>query len=146
MIIHSYSAGLELSRLQDWVAERVPKMNCGDDFGADAMGLGVYQADKLIAGVIFHRYTGFDVNLTIAADTPDWAKPGVLRALADLIFNKWGCLRLTTMVGASNRRAIRLNNGLGFVCEGILRRGLDGTEDAIIFGMLKEECSWLKNG
>lgn len=127
--------------LAAWVAHRVPKMT-GADYG-DFTGLDFHKDGNRIAGMIFNNYTGFDVNIHIAADSPEWAKPGVLKKIADLIFNQWGCVRITTIAGRTNKKAIKLNSGLGFVLEGIQRRGLDGKEDALIFGMLKEECKWL---
>jgi hypothetical protein len=33
---------------------------------------------------------------------------------------------------------------LGAVYEGFLRHGLDGDRDALVFGMLREDCRWLK--
>jgi hypothetical protein len=32
---------------------------------------------------------------------------------------------------------------MGFVYEGFMRKAIEGRWDALLFGMLKEECPWL---
>ena len=47
------------------------------------------------------------------------------------------------MIAESNTRAIRLNEGLGFVREGLVRRGF-GNDNAVILGLLREDAEkWI---
>ena len=52
--------------------------------------------------------------------------------------------RITVLVPPDNERSIEQLPLLGFVYEGFLRRGFDGTCDALIFGMLPEDSVWLE--
>ena len=132
----------------DWVAWRLSIVRDHRDFGPmTTMGVFDVAGDRpaLIAGAVFHRFRGFDIEITFAADTPRWATRGVIRAILDYPFNQVGCERVTTIVGRRNKRSRRLQKGLGFKEEGIVRRGYDGRQDAVIYGMLRHECRWLEN-
>jgi RimJ/RimL family protein N-acetyltransferase len=51
---------------------------------------------------------------------------------------------VTGLVRVDNIEARRFDENLGFVQEGIIRRGADDGTDMILYGMLKEECRWLE--
>lgn len=121
-----------------------------DGFGMDSSkagqlftGIGWTQNDKLDIGVVFTAYTGFDVCLSCRARKGKAFTRKILRAVADLVFNQWGCSRVTAIVSEKNLGGQYLARRLGFVEEGIKRGGYDGLHDAIMFGMLKDECKWL---
>ena len=132
----------------DWVAQRLPIVRDHRDFGPFTT-MGVFDdrgtRPVLIAGAVFHRFRTFDMEITFAADTPRWATRGVIRAILDYPFNQVGCERVTTIVGRKNKRSRKLQKGLGFKEEGIVRRGYDGRQDAVIYGMLRCECRWLED-
>ncbi len=121
------------------VAARVPNLSL-DKYTA----LGVVRRDKLVGGVVYHNYIGHDVQVSIAFDSPGWALPGTLRALFDYPFNQLGCRRMTAVVGRKNKRSRKICEGLGFKLEGVHLKGLDGHQDAMSYGMLKENCRWIK--
>jgi len=54
-------------------------------------------------------------------------------------------VRLTALIDPSNARAIRNATAMGFVVEGLSRRGLDGHRDALTFGMLRSDCRFLRS-
>ncbi len=64
---------------------------------------------------------------------------------ADYVFFQAGRTRVSTMVKQSNEKSIRLTKAFGFKVEGIVRNGYNKpkVEDKILFGMLKEECTWI---
>jgi len=43
----------------------------------------------------------------------------------------------------ANDKAMKMNRQLGFTQEGRLRH-LHGADDGILWGMLKDECKWIK--
>lgn len=65
--------------------------------------------------------------------------------VADYLFNQANLLRCTTYIRASNHKSIRLAVAMGFVLEGIKRKGFitPKVEDMHILGLIKEECVWL---
>jgi len=100
--------------------------------------------DEMIAGALYNNYQGFDINFTLATTTPKWAQRGVIAAFFDYPFNQRFCTRMTMMVGSDNPRALMLPLWLGFKVEGRLRKFYDGVQDAIVIGMLRNECKWIK--
>jgi RimJ/RimL family protein N-acetyltransferase len=52
--------------------------------------------------------------------------------------------RITAETAASNIPMLRIQRRLGFVQEGVKRGAAMDGGDAIIFGMLRDECRWLE--
>jgi hypothetical protein len=125
------------------VRSRIPEM-AGKQF-AHPRALGVVRRGQLVGGVVYHEFRGFDIQLSAAFDTADWCLPGTLRALWAHPFLTLGCVRATMIVGRKNRRARKLLMGMGMREEGLVRKGLDGVQDAVVYGMLRDECKWIKD-
>jgi RimJ/RimL family protein N-acetyltransferase len=106
--------------------------------------LGVVRGERLIGGVVFFNYRGHDIEIAIGFDRQAWATPDVLRGLFAYPFGQLGCERVTAQTGASNVRAQRLLERTNWKLEGVKRRGQDGTEDALVYGLLRNDCKWWK--
>lgn len=115
------------------------------DFGPCA-AIGVQENGILFCGVVYNEYREpeGDVRMHIAATNPKWCLPGRIRAFFDYPFNQLGCQRVTAVVSEHNGAARKLDEYLGFVHEGTIRRGFPDGSDAILYGMLKEECRWFQ--
>jgi len=124
------------------VASRIPHM-AGASWGP-CVALGVVRNGVLLGGFVYNNYRGHDVQLNAAFDRPGWALPQTLRALFNYPFNQMGVARVTAVTGKSNHKARKGLLDLGFSQEGAHRRGLDGIETAISYGMLREQCRWIK--
>lgn len=79
-----------------------------------------------------------------------WSRPGgvsrrLLGICARYVFRQLGCDRLTIKVRADNAAMLSLAPRLGFVHEGTMRAAHHGL-DVWIFGMLRHECRWLRDG
>jgi RimJ/RimL family protein N-acetyltransferase len=113
----------------------------------NATALGVVRTiggePRLIGGIVFNNYRGFDIEMHGAFDVPDWCRPTTLRRLFAYPFVQLGVTRMTTITGRKNKSARRIDEFVGFKLEGTVRRGLDGREDAMIYGMLRNECKFL---
>ena len=110
---------------------------------AAAIGLG--HNGKIIAGMAVHDWLPHykSCQLTFASETPIWATRPSIRAMLAYPFEQLGVQRIMTIIAESNTRAIRVNEHLGFQLEGRCRLGC-GTEDALIFGLLKSETpAWM---
>jgi RimJ/RimL family protein N-acetyltransferase len=107
---------------------------------SDGVAIGIVDDNALIAGWVFNDYRGFDVMIHVASIDPRWMSRARLWALFDYAFGELGVSRITAMIAKKNKRARKAAEGLGFKREGCLRKAYDGKSDAIIYGMLVEDC------
>lgn len=133
-----------------WVSEHLPERPA---FGK-CVAVGVVKPkgafpqtrdDRLLAGVVWHDYRGHDIMASIYAASPRWvARPK--ETLAELFaypFLQLGVARVTVLASRANKRARHMNERLGFRLEGTMRKGWDGKTDAMLYGMLRNECRWI---
>lgn len=105
--------------------------------------LGLVRHDRIVAGVIYNSYEEGNVCMHLGAeDGSRWATPAFLFAVFDYPFNGLRLRRATAMVRGKNERALRLVKNLGFTYEGTMRHYFRD-DDAVIYGMLREECRFL---
>jgi len=97
--------------------------------------------DEVVAGLACEFKSPFDVHFSAAVDEPGVISRRLLAGIFDALFSK--ASRITALCEPSNGRAEAGLTRLGFVYEGFLRRGLDGERDALIYGMLPEDCKFL---
>ena len=118
-----------------WVAKRI-----GINGFGTSTAIGVQQNSQLIAGAVFHDYRpkNGQIEASIASDSPKWATRSVLYSLFAYPFIQCDANRLLVTCDESNDKAMKMNKQLGFTPEGILRQ-MYYPNDAIIFGMLKDE-------
>lgn len=128
----------------NWVKAQIPHAVNG--FGP-CVAVGMAIDDMLIAGVVYHEYRPAykSVQMSIAAVSPKWATKGNLRAIFAYPFLDLKVNRATAITPKRNRRARHLIEGTGFKLEGCARRGFL-SDDAVIYGMLRDECRWIRNG
>ncbi len=102
--------------------------------------IGLVIKERLVAGVIYNTHEAANSYMHVAGlhFTPDF-----LFAVFDYPFNELRKERVTAFINAGNKKAIKLVKHLGFKPEGRLRKYY-GTEDAVIYGMLKSECRFLE--
>lgn len=115
------------------------------------VGLGVIRNNKLVAGIVFqNQRDDVDIEVLFAADDPSWAMPATLRTLFFYPFVTLGLTRMTAIIGRKNKRSRRfvagdgVRPGMGFKLEGCARRALNGRQDAMIYGLLRTECRFLR--
>lgn len=95
----------------------------------------------VIAGLACEFKTPFDAHFSAAIDHPDAISRRLLRGIFRALFSR--AARLTALVDPVNFAAEDMVERLGFVYEGFLRRGLDGRRDALLYGMIPEDCKFL---
>lgn len=83
----------------------------------------------------------FDVHFSAAISDPSAITRRLLGAIFTALFAR--AVRVTALVSPDNERAIKTTRRLGFVYEGFMRKGVEGRRDALLFGMLREDCRWL---
>lgn len=98
--------------------------------------------DGTIMGVLACEFkTWFDVHFSCAISDQRCMSRKLLRSIFRTLFSK--AVRITALVHPDNRLAIDQTYRLGFVYEGFLRMGVEGRRDALMFGMLREDCRYL---
>jgi hypothetical protein len=121
-----------------WVKHRCPQVS---GFGA-CTAIGVLRCRTIIAGAVFHTYAHPDIQLALAADDGDWCQPGVLAGLFAYPFQQLGCSRISTI--APEGADLTFLHKLGFIEEGRHRKFFADGSTGISFGMVRDECPWLK--
>lgn len=126
-------------RIMDWVAARIAGVPMHYRW-TEARAIGLVEGGRILAGLVVHNYVAAAGNceLSFAADGAKWATRPSIRALLAYPFEQLALNRVTTMIAARNIRALRLNEKLGFVREGLMRQGA-GNDDLVILGLLREE-------
>lgn len=108
--------------------------------------LGLEHDGELIAGVCFNMFTGASISMHVAA-VPDkrWMNREFLYRSFAYPFLQLGCRRITGLVRASNVVAQKFDEHIGFKREGLIREAFTDGEDAILYGMLRSECKWIRS-
>lgn len=135
-------------RVIPWVVSRIPHAPSG--FGCCA-AIGVAGQDgELRGGVVYHEYRVNDVQMSLAGN-PGWLNRESIRAFFRYPFVQLGVDRVTCFVPARNTRTRAFCEKFGFTREGVIRRGFASNpaggferDDAIVYGLLREECKFLK--
>lgn len=123
-----------------WAAARIPHVT---DFG-DCAAIGVRdEAGCDLGAVVFHEYRDNDIQMSCAADSPRWLNRSILRALFHYPFKQLQVERVTAFAPARNAHTRSFLARVGFVQEGVMRRGFQD-DDCVIYGMLRDECAWIK--
>jgi hypothetical protein len=98
---------------------------------------------KLVCGVVYHDLdAAINIQMSIAADTPKWASKQSLKWFFQYPFEQLDLLRVTALTSSSNLNTQAMLERLGFKQEGVIRKGY-GIDDALVYGLLREECKWL---
>jgi hypothetical protein len=129
--------------MADWIAARIPGVN-PEFLRRNTASCGVIVNAELVAGMAWSGVERGNVEITFAADSPKWATRETIARLMWGMFVKLDCHRVTTRIAASNHRAIRFNEGIGFRREGLIRGGWGPDEDAVLLGLLRSEApQWM---
>lgn len=130
------------SRLLPWACERIGVAS----FRRDAYTIGLERDGELVAVVVFEDFSECDASIHIASDgTGRWMNKELLIKTFAYPFIQLGLRRLTGRVPAKNKVALRFDENLGFVQEGICKHALKD-DDLVILGLLKENCRFIPKG
>ena len=107
--------------------------------------LGVLANDgKLVCGAMWYNQRDADVELGLYASDFRPSMPAVYRRMLAHPYQTLGVNRVSAEIAASNERVCRLALGLGFRLEGRKRQACKDGGDTLLFGMLRDECIFLK--
>lgn len=101
----------------------------------DVATVGVVDDDRIVAVIVFSRWTTFNVELSIATDgSRRWFSRRLAEFVFKYVFDQCKKARLTTVADAWVPEAIELNSRL-FKEEGHLTDWFGPGHDGILFGM-----------
>ncbi len=125
-----------------WAASRI-----GVQFRPDARTIGYARDGELIAVVVYDGFSMGDVNMHIVSDGGQrFLTRELLTAAFAFPFIQCGLRRVTALVPAKNRDALKFDEELGFRREGYHPRAAEGGGDLISLGMLRENCRYIQQG
>lgn len=104
-----------------------------------ATTIGVEEDGDLVAGVIYHNYSGAygTIELSAYSTTRSWTDRSVVRFLFDYPFYQLGCRQVLARHSEHNSRARRIWNALGGI-EVRLPKMRSDTEDEIVAILTKQ--------
>lgn len=123
----------------EWVADRTG----GKYHEAGSQAIGLVKNDKIVAGVIYEKYTGASMMVHIAISGR--LTPAYLRAIFDYPFVYCDVNKLIASITSTNVKSIKLVENMGFTVEGRIKDAVpDG--DIIMYTMSKFECRFINYG
>ena len=124
-------------KVAEWVKDRIPQV---ETFGP-CSAIGVMSEGRLIAGVVYHDYRAQfgTIQLSMAADSPMWARKDLIGALLAYPFGQLECYKCRLIIPADNALSIRNNEHIGFKREAILAHEFGKGRHAHIYRMIKPD-------
>ena len=134
------AAGPERDEIGRWVASRIRDYTLPAEYVALAC-----VSDKGRGAVIYSEYRPDvpEIRLDCVGEG-HWLTRAGLRVFFAYPFVELGCRRITVICARRNRKARRFVEHVGFVHEGTCRQAMPNGDNAVIYGMLRRECRWLK--
>jgi hypothetical protein len=113
------------------------------DFGAPNWLCVTARLHGSVCGVLVAEFmVWYEAHLTCVISDPRFMTRRLMHAIFSTLFSR--AVRVTGMCRPENDASIRLLRHLGCKYEGCLRMGIDGRWDGLIFGMLRNECRWIR--
>ncbi len=124
--------------LVQWAKEQVGIA----DFGL-CSPIGVTHKGNIVAVAIYNNYRHPNIEITFAISSPHWASRGAVRSILSYPFHQLGCKRITAITEASNMKARRFLEHLGFALEGY-HPDVFAAGDGISYGLLRAAAArWI---
>lgn len=125
----------EDARVGPWVCERT-----GGLFSpVDSATIGLERAGQLVGGVLLDHYNGRSIAMHVAGEGARWCTREFRRAVFGYAFRYLGVHKVLGLVDASNVRAQRFDEHLGFRLEARITDAAPGG-DLLIYSMTAAEC------
>jgi RimJ/RimL family protein N-acetyltransferase len=127
----------QLPSILQWASRR---LQC--NFGP-AYTIANFKDGKISCVVVFHNQRQSGCEVSIVSD--HGLSKGFIKVVFGYAFQLANLRRLSALVEIENQESIDLVERLGFIREGVLRHAADNGNNLYVYGMLKEECKWVRN-
>lgn len=128
------------AELVTWAEARIPFCSFRDD----ARAIGLEMDGSIAAVVVYDTFTPISCFVHVAAARRKWFSPEFATVTMAFPFIQCGHRRINCLISQSNRMSLRLTRHFGWTQEGRIRCGGAEGEDLLLFGMLREECRWIR--
>lgn len=110
---------------------------------SEAMGV-IDETGELVCVFVVNAIYGDTCTAHIATDGgARWAQRNVLRGFFGYLFIVKEMTRVQAVIPVNRRPALVMATKVGFIFEGVMRRGAADGSDAVLMAMLREECPWI---
>ena len=109
----------------------------------DPSAIGLIRDGELVAGVLYEHYTGSSLEMHVAGTGGRWATRRFLREVFHYPFVQLGCKIVYGRVPSWRPEALRLDLGLGFKIDHILKDATP-TGDMYVISMRPQDCKFLE--
>lgn len=144
-MIIAVPAADKTSMVGQYIMEKVPGLRLVE--GNYAGFAFVNDEHDFIGGAVISNFRGGefgnDCEISCASESPMAFRPHVMRAVFTYVFVQLQCVRLTAITTKRNVRTRRFLGALGFRLEGCVKRAYDGKRDALIYGLMADDCRYL---
>ena len=123
------------------------KCHISADIGDKFSYIGFIENNKILGGFLFTDFDGHNIYVHLALESPRLFSRKHIRYVFDYGFRQINCGRMTAVCRNGYKRNERILSGTGWTKEGVIRQVMkidNEFVDAAVFGMLKEECKWIK--
>lgn len=103
---------------------------------------GEFIGAVLVNNMTYSDGRAVNCEISCAAETSIAWRPHVCSAIFQYIFGQLGCVRCTSTTRKNNTKARGFLEALNFQLEGNIRKGYDGKNDALVYGLLAEDCQF----
>lgn len=143
-------AGHNTQMVADYIAAKVPGAGLRFAPGQFVAFAFLSDTDEFVGGCVISNFRegpyGNDCEISCAAESSVAFRHGVIHAVMQYVFVQLGCIRLTAITTKRNHRTRAFLEALGFALEGNIRRAYDGKRDALIYGLMADDCRYLGAG
>ena len=130
---------IEWGNIEDYKVLQKEINVCGQFYGK----IWRITKDKKLLAIINFSVYDRDVEVDLWSQSPDWLSRSLIRKFFSYCFNELKCVRISASTSKSNVKTRKLLENLGFKWEGTRRIAMKG-ENQLDYGILKDECKWLK--
>ena len=127
--------------IANWIADKIPYTDRIDQ--ARCIAFRHKQTKKIVYGGAFNEHRGRDIQYHAACTDPKVLTKGRIELLFWYGFMVFNTARISCVVAKSNKRSQKVVEGLGWKREGLIREFYAADDDAILYGMLRNECKWI---
>lgn len=130
-----------------WVAEQIAGVP--EFFSPMAAAIGFLKDNQLIAGVVYDNYREtvdkkpLSIDASIASVDKRFCTRHNLRVMFAYPFVQLRLERIQLLTSVNNEGVSDFVKNLGFTLEGLHKRAYFNGDDALSWGMLREECRWI---
>jgi len=117
-------------------------------FRNDAQFIGVPNGNDYYVVFGFDTFSKTNCFMHVATNghSMAWTRDfkSILREVFLYPFQRAGLMRVSSLVSSRNRASLLITERRGGIREGVMRRAGIAGEDMILFGMLRDECPYMK--